>query len=119
MNSVGFWTKSRKPSRMPDHDSTKWYRDNASKGSQYWYTSEGVYRRSDHWGSDVASCSWYIDGRRYRKDGVSKGSFETAFIKWSDLRPLGNIARHTIEEIENSQILQKIFQNLIKASVNL
>lgn len=33
----------------------------SGSGSAYWYTAEGVYRVSDHWGH-VASCYWVLDG---------------------------------------------------------
>lgn len=31
-------------------------------GSMYWYTEEGVYRLSNHWGEGVGSSNWYLDG---------------------------------------------------------
>lgn len=91
-NSVGFWDKkSRKPAGEPDHIS--YNRRTGKVSSKYWYTDKGVYRQSDHWGSDVASCSWYIKGRRYKNEGVSVGNKETAFIKWEDLKAKGLIAK--------------------------
>lgn len=119
VNSVGFWTKkSAPPKRPPDHDSSKlrmasggqdYYK---TKGSQYWYTPKGVYRKSNHWGSDVASCSWYIEGRRYRNDGVVTGNLETAFIAWSDIKPLGWVCMHTKEEIERYPNLRNEFKGM-------
>lgn len=92
-NSVGFWDlKLRKPKGEPDHVS--YDRRSGKVSSRYWYTAEGVYRQSNHWGSDVASCSWYIRGRKYKNDGVSVGKTETAFIKWVDLKAKGMIGRH-------------------------
>jgi hypothetical protein len=92
-NSIGFWDlKSRKPKGDPDHIS--YNRRTGKVSSKYWYTSEGVYRQSNHWGSDVASCSWYIKGRKYSNEGVSVGKTETAFIKWSDLKAKGAIGKH-------------------------
>ena len=92
-NSVGEWDlKKSAPRRKPDYVS---YNKRTGKiSSQYWYTDKGVYRKSDHWGSDVASCSWYIKGRKYKNDGVSKGSKVTAFIKWGDLYAKGLISKH-------------------------
>lgn len=29
--------------------------------SQYWYTEDGVYRLSNHWGANIRSCDWYLD----------------------------------------------------------
>ena len=34
----------------------------SGSGSDYWYGESGVVRYSDHWGSEVASCDWYLDG---------------------------------------------------------
>ncbi len=31
----------------------------SDSGSKYWYTSEGVYRSSNHWG-DCATCLWFL-----------------------------------------------------------
>lgn len=92
-NSVGFWElRSKKPVGEPDHIS--YNRRTGKISSKYWYTKEGVYRQSNHWGSDVASCSWYIKGRTYANEGVSVGKTETAFIKWGDLKAKGLISKH-------------------------
>lgn len=48
------WTSCPRPVRHPDHMS--------GSGSDYWYGESGVVRYSDHWGSEVASCDWYLDG---------------------------------------------------------
>ena len=42
------------PNREPDYVS--------NSGSAYWYDESGVIRSSNHWGSGVASCDWYMDG---------------------------------------------------------
>ena len=90
MNSIGFWEKkSQPPKREADHVSHN--RKTGKISSQYWYTEEGVYRKSNHWGSDVASCSWYIKGRAYAKTGVDVGRTETAFIPWTELKAKGII----------------------------
>ena len=92
-NSIGFWDlKNKAPNREPDHVSINhrtW-----KPSSKYWYTEEGVYRQSDHWGSNVASCSWYIKGRNYKNEGISNGKKETAFIKWDDLKAKGLISKN-------------------------
>ena len=92
-NSVGFWEqKSSAPRREADYVS--YDRRTGKVSSRYWYTEQGVYRKSNHWGSDVASCSWYIKGRRYSRDGVSVGKTETAFIAWKDLKAKGMVTKH-------------------------
>ena len=56
-------------------------------GSRYIYTDEGVYRMSNHWGSGVATCDWYLDG-----DDISsfadRGGERVGFARWSDFKPL-------------------------------
>ena len=62
-------------------------------GSKYWYTPEGVYRESDHWGS-VATCFWYLDmdlanDPLYQIE-VSETDFSKpviGFAKWEDFIP--------------------------------
>lgn len=93
-NSVGFWDlQSKRPKGDPDHIS--YNRRTGKVSSKYWYTEDGVYRQSDHWGSDVASCSWYISGRKYKNEGVSIGKAETAFIKWEDLKAKGLVGKNS------------------------
>ena len=52
-------------------------------GSTYWYDTDGVYRYSDHWGSGVSSCTWYlddyVDSSYEYDDGWSCG-----FAKWGE-----------------------------------
>lgn len=92
-NSIGFWeSKSSAPRREADYVS--YNRRTGKVSSRYWYTEDGVYRKSNHWGSDVASCSWYIKGRRYSNEGVSVGKTEVAFISWKDLKPKGLVTKH-------------------------
>ena len=87
-NSIGFWEpKETHPERDADFTSN----DKRSKkpSSQYWYEDGGVYRKSDHWGTKVGTCSWYIKGREYKDYGVEFGKDEIAFIAWGDLKGKG------------------------------
>ena len=34
----------------------------SASGSAYWYKGQNVYRVSNHWGADVASCNWGYEG---------------------------------------------------------
>jgi uncharacterized coiled-coil protein SlyX len=91
MNSIGYWQSvPKRPRGEPSHVS--YNRRTGKKSSEYWYTAEGVIRGSDHWGADVASCSWFIEGRRYGREGVTVGRREYAFISWEDLKPKGLIS---------------------------
>lgn len=93
-NSVGFWLlKKSAPKREPDYTSKN--KRTGKVSSRYWYTKEGVYRESDHWGAEVASCSWFISGRSYSKTGVKLGKKEVAFISWDKLKAKGNIAKNS------------------------
>ena len=48
-------------------------------GSAYKYTNEGVYRISNHWVHNVASCNWTINGSFYNESRPLLG-----FCKWED-----------------------------------
>ena len=52
-------------------------------GSAYKYTEEGVYRISNHWLHNVASCNWTIDGSFYNESRPLLG-----FCKWADFTRL-------------------------------
>ena len=52
-------------------------------GSYYFYTEEGVYRYSDHWGR-VANCRWKIKGISDYKNQ----NYYVGYAKWSDFYPL-------------------------------
>lgn len=89
-NSIGMFEESDAPDSEPDYISYS--------GSEYWYTPEGVYRRSDHWGSYISSCSWYFwdglgdsDEVWYNGDDDQFDEPVTGFIRWSDLKPKGEI----------------------------
>lgn len=99
VNSIGFWeVRKSRPRRKPDHvsanKSAAWRKGKAEVSSEYWYTEDGVIRGSDHWGKDVASCSWYFKGQKTAKDGVRKTGKTYAFIPWSDLKAKGMIGRN-------------------------
>lgn len=53
--------------------------------SQYSYTKEGVYRKSNHWGR-VANCRWkIITNNKYKNQTEIIG-----FAKWSDFFPINS-----------------------------
>lgn len=99
LNSIGFWeVRKFRPKREPDHTSLNkrelWRNGRVKTSSEYWYTSDGVIRGSDHWGSDVASCSWYLKGKSYGNYGVRSGYKTYAYIPWKDLKAKGVIGKH-------------------------
>lgn len=89
-NSIGYWELTSIPSIKPHYVS--------HSDSEYWYTSKGVYRRSDHWGFKIASCSWFIEDDLYEYEGDEYDikfydSPVTAFIPWSNLKAKGEIVQ--------------------------
>ena len=68
------FVRAEVPERPPDHVSRS--------GSAYWYTDEGMYRLSDHFGYDIKSCDWLLEGHGY---GYGKHYFPDpdADIGWS------------------------------------
>ncbi len=51
----------------------------------YFYTDEGVYRKSNHWGR-VANCRWkLIANKNYKNQNTV-----TAFAKWDDFYPINS-----------------------------
>lgn len=85
-STYGEFEKADKPDRPADYVS----RDRNGKiSSQYWYTDEGVYRVSNHWGHGVASCDWYLLDNGRKKSNLSglvvTSTKKCGFIKWSDL----------------------------------
>jgi hypothetical protein len=62
------------PKTAPNHVS--------SSGSRYFFTPEGVYRISNHWGR-AAACRWRLKGF----DGKIAKHIPAGFAKWSDFYP--------------------------------
>ncbi len=53
--------------------------------SIYFYTDEGVYRKSNHWGR-VANCRWRINANEnYKNQQIVIG-----FSKWTNFRPINS-----------------------------
>lgn len=52
MGTEASWADAEAPEREADYVS--------DSGSAYWYTEGGVFRTSNHWGYEVASCDWFL-----------------------------------------------------------
>lgn len=52
MGTEASWADAEAPEREADYIS--------DSGSEYWYTEGGVFRKSNHWGYEVASCDWFL-----------------------------------------------------------
>ena len=48
----------------------------SESGSEYMYTSEGVYRKSNHWYNFTASCVWQLEGQESEESCIG-------FCQWS------------------------------------
>jgi hypothetical protein len=85
-----FKFSGKKPKGDPSHTSYNSYTGKVS--SEYWYTEEGVYRRSDHWGQGVASCNWNLKDNPESKTKESSGGLEfyskklVGFAPWSSFK---------------------------------
>ena len=77
----------------------------SKSGSYYFYTEEGVFRYSDHWGR-VASCRWRIKGI----DVYKNQDFYVGFAKWTDFHPLNDVDKvyyiHANLETKQAKILR-------------
>ena len=60
----------------------------SKSGSIYFYTEEGVYRYSNHWGR-VANCRWKISGIEDYKNQ----NYYVGYAKWLDFYPLNNFEK--------------------------
>lgn len=72
---------SRRPSNFPDYVSRNRY---GEISSEYWYKDDGVIRGSKHWGLDIRSCDWKLEGVALRSEGVALTSKLYGFCKWED-----------------------------------
>ncbi len=54
INTFAVFTACAFPDCKPDFVS--------ESGSKYWYEGDSVIRVSDHWGSRIASCAWFLNG---------------------------------------------------------
>lgn len=54
-------------------------------GSRYWFTQEGVYRQSNHWGF-VRTCRWFVT-RPQRLPRGGGSDVYTGFCRWDEFRP--------------------------------
>ena len=71
--------------------------------SMYFYTNEGVYRKSNHWGR-VANCRWkIIANKNYKNQQIVIG-----FAKWADFYPINSTERIFFIEVHFKEKTAKI-----------
>jgi hypothetical protein len=68
--------------------------------SHYFYTEEGVYRYSNHWGR-VANCRW----RLLSDEKIKNQNYYVGFAKWTDF--------YTLNETEKQFYISVDFENKI------
>lgn len=73
----------------------------SKSGSYYYYTEEGVFRYSNHWGR-VANCRWKIKGI----EGYKNQKYYVGFANWSDFYPLNDTDKvfYLTVDFENEQV---------------
>jgi hypothetical protein len=70
----------------------------SKSGSEYYFTDEGVYRTSNHWGR-AANCRWRL---------VSQGNYKSqhtkvGFAKWTDFYPNDETAKLFFIQVDFEQ----------------
>ena len=71
--------------QVDDFDFPKNTHYKSKSDSYYFYTEDGVYRKSNHWGR-VANCRWkLISNENYKNQKTVIG-----FAKWSDFYPINS-----------------------------
>jgi hypothetical protein len=71
--------------------------------SMYFYTDEGVYRKSNHWGR-VANCRWkLISNQNYKNQNIVIG-----FAKWVDFYPINSSEKMFFIDVDFKNKLVKL-----------
>tara|TARA_B110000046_G_scaffold180852_1_gene212091 strand:+ start:6382 stop:6906 length:525 start_codon:yes stop_codon:yes gene_type:complete len=71
--------------------------------SSYFYTEDGVYRKSDHWGR-VANCRWKINvNKNYKNQQIVVG-----FAKWTNFHPINSLEKNFYIEVDFQEKKTKI-----------
>jgi hypothetical protein len=80
--------------------------------SSYYYTDEGVYRKSNHWGR-VANCRWKLVAKNKYKNQETV----IAFAEWTNFYPLNSTEKIFYIDVNFEEKLAKIIANS-KGSTN-
>lgn len=75
----------------------------SKSGSYYYYTDEGVFRYSNHWGR-VANCRWKIKGIEEYKNQ----NYYVGFANWNDFYPLNSFDKVFYIEVDYQNKQAKI-----------
>lgn len=77
----------------------------SKSGSNYFYTEEGVYRYSNHWGR-VANCRWKISGIEDYKNQ----NYYVGYSNWLNFYPLNNFEKAFYIEQDPKNDIPKIYR---------
>lgn len=77
----------------------------SKSGSNYFYTEEGVYRYSNHWGR-VANCRWKISGIEDYKNQ----NYYVGYANWLDFYPLNNFEKAFYIQVDGKNGKTKIYR---------
>lgn len=77
MGTEASWSDAEAPEREPDYIS--------DSGSAYWYTERGVFRESNHWGYEVASCDWFLGEKE--SAWLDCHGLRCGYCPWRDFEP--------------------------------
>ncbi|WP_298765175.1 hypothetical protein [uncultured Polaribacter sp.] len=71
--------------------------------SVYFYTEDGVYRKSNHWGR-VANCRWKL----ITDDDYKNQQIVIGFAKWTDFYPINSKEKYFFIEVDFNKKIAKI-----------
>lgn len=83
----------------------------SKSGSYYYYTDQGVFRYSNHWGR-VANCRWKIQGIEQYKNQ----QYYVGYASWSSFYPLNTTDKVFYIEVNYTQLKATIKR--VKTDVN-
>jgi hypothetical protein len=81
----------------------------SKSGSSYYFTEQGVYRYSNHWGR-AANCKW-----RLIPAETNKGRTKVGYANWSDFYPDNDIEKLYFIEVDYST--QSVYFNHFKSNL--
>ena len=81
----------------------------STSGSEYCFTEEGVYRKSNHWGR-AANCKW-----RLQTNCSTASRTKIGFAKWTEFHPINEIEKLYFIEVDlNKKSVQYQHKNNAK-----
>lgn len=84
--------------------------DSDEVSSRYWYTEDGVYRRSNHW-RKVAKCRWALP----TYDPTEYFVVLTGFCRWNDFK---RIKTHRVSELKDGTYTAVCFDRIEECVIN-